>query len=105
MPAWNAKRAPSEYLHPRKKARVIAAHEGRCWICGGEGATEVDHIIPWAEWTHPHLSPHDVSNLAPAHVDCHKRKSEAERIRGVRRAAAAKAAKGRRPGERHPGAL
>lgn len=106
MPAWNAKRPPADYIHPRKKQRILAAHGHRCHICGERGDNlEIDHIIPWAEWTRTDLSPHDPSNLAPAHADCHKTKSEAERIAGLRRATAAKEARKRRPIEQHPGAI
>lgn len=113
MPGYTRGRAPSDYLNPHKAARIIAAHAGICHICGHPGATEVDHLIPWAEWTRADLSVHDKSNLAPAHGNpcpmcgqhCHADKSKAEAARGSRRAAARRVAAGRRPSESHPGRL
>lgn len=112
--AWDQKRrAPSEYIERHKAARIIAAHAGICWLCGHGDATQVDHRIPWAEWTHPTLSVHDASNLAPAHgtpcptcgIDCHEVKSKAEAARGRAAGYAKRAARGKRPVEDHPGAL
>jgi 5-methylcytosine-specific restriction endonuclease McrA len=108
--AWDQKRRPpSEYIHPKKAARILAAHQGVCWLCGHDGATEVDHVVPWAEWTRTDLSVHDASNLAPAHGEpcatcgrnCHLEKSLEEAARGTKR----RAAKAKRPPERHPGAI
>lgn len=108
--AWVQKRrTPSDYINPHKAARVIAAHAGICHLCGHPGATQVDHIICWAEWTHPTLSVHDPSNLAPAHGtpcptcgrDCHTLKTKAEAARGSSRYAA----RGKRQTEQHPGLL
>ncbi len=112
--AWDQKRRPSsEYLNPHKAQRILTAHHGICHLCGHPGATEVDHIIPWAEWNNPALSVHDASNLAPAHGqpcptcgrDCHAQKTKAEAARGRAKGYADRAAKARRPPERHPGAL
>lgn len=112
--AWGqARRQPSDYIERHKKARVIAAHGGVCWICGHEGATEVDHVVPWAEWCDDTLSVHDQTNLAPAHAepcatcgrDCHADKSKAESARGRARYVAAWKAKGKRTPEPHPGGI
>jgi len=113
MPAWQGRRAPSEYLHPKKQRRILEAHGYTCHLCGHGGATEVDHVTPWAEWTHPTLSVHDASNLAPAHgtpcptcgKDCHADKTKAEAARGRARGNARREAMKRRPREQHPGAL
>lgn len=111
--AWNAARATGGgYLHPKKQQRILTQHGGVCHLCGHEGATEVDHITPWAEWQHPTLSVHDATNLAPAHGspcptcgrDCHADKTKAEAARGRARANARRQAAARRPPERHPGA-
>jgi 5-methylcytosine-specific restriction endonuclease McrA len=108
--AWTQKRrTPSDYIDTHKAARVLAAHGGICWICGHDDAHEVDHVIPWAEWTHPTLSVHDASNLAPAHGsacptcgrECHKDKSKAEAARGSTR----RAQRGKRATEQHPGLI
>ena len=112
--AWDQKRRPpSEYIHPKKAARILAAHAGICWLCGHGGATQVDHRIPWAEWTRTDLSVHDASNLAPAHGepcatcgrDCHTDKTKAEAARGRARAQAKRKARAARPAEQHPGAI
>ena len=112
--AWTDKRrTPADYLHPKKQQRILAAHAGICHLCHHPGATQVDHIVPWAEWTDTTLSVHDASNLAPAHGtpcptcgrDCHADKTKAEAARGRARGNQRRAAAARRPDEQHPGAL
>ena len=112
--AWTDKRrTPADYLHPKKQQRILAQHGGICHLCGHAGATEVDHLVPWAEWARTDLSVHDKSNLAPAHGapcatcgrDCHSDKTKAEAARGRARGQAKRAALRRRPDEPHPGAL
>lgn len=113
MAGWNPGRAGGGYLHPKKVQRILTQHHHVCHLCGHGDANELDHIIPWAEWTHPHLSVHDASNLAPAHErpcptcgrDCHADKTKAEAARGRARAAAQRKAISKRPSEQHPGAL
>lgn len=108
--AWDQKRrTPGDYIERHKAARVLAAHGYRCHLCGHDDAYQVDHIIPWSEWTNPTLSVHDESNLAPAHGapcptclrDCHSIKNKAEAARGNTR----RAARGKRPAETHPGLI
>jgi len=109
--AWTQKRrTPADYIDVHKAQRVLAAHGYVCHLCGHEGGVlEVDHIIPWAEWTHIDVSVHDASNLAPAHGsacptcgrDCHADKSKAEAARGSTR----HASRGKRPVETHPGLI
>ena len=56
------------------RARVFAAHKGRCWLCRGIIATgekwQVEHqvalVLGGAD---------DETNMAPAHVDCHRTKT------------------------------
>ncbi len=112
--AWTQKRrTPADYIERHKAQRVLTAHGYICHICGHGDAHQVDHVVPWAEWTHPDLSVHDASNLAPAHgtpcpvcgLNCHAIKSAAEAARGRARANEARAARGRRPAEQHPGLL
>lgn len=111
---WADKRRPaSEYINPHKAARIIAAHRGVCHLCGHDRAEQVDHVVPWAEWTHHDLSVHDASNLAPAHgrpcptcgIACHDDKSKHEATRGRARTYAERKSAGKRPLEPHPGAL
>ena len=112
--AWNEDRAKAGgYLHPKKAQRILTQHGGICHLCHHPDATEVDHIIPWAEWTHPTLSVHDATNLAPTHAtpcptcgrDCHADKTKAEAARGRARGTARRRAQAARPSEKHPGAL
>lgn len=46
----------------RLRARVLAASDV-CWLCGHEGADQVDHVVPIAKggdkW--------DIRNMRPAH--------------------------------------
>src|SRR5674476_309464 len=66
--AWDQKRrTPADYIDRHKAQRVLIAHAYVCHICSHDDAHDVDHIIPWAEWTRTDLSVDDASNLAPAH--------------------------------------
>lgn len=112
--AWNAQRgAGGGYLHPKKVQRILAQRDGICYLCQHGGATELDHIVPWAEWQRTDLSVHDASNLAPAHGmpcptcgrECHADKTKAEAARGRARAQAKRKASASRPNEKHPGSL
>jgi hypothetical protein len=122
--AWeNKRRTPADYIHPAKQRRIIAAHAGICRVitgpdgisygCGHPDAEQVDHGIPWAEWTDPTLSVHDASNLAPMHGapcptcgrTCHEDKSKAEAARGRARGNEQRKAQATRPREKHPGSL
>lgn len=62
----------------QKRARyILMKHKTVCHICGYPGGTEVDHVEPLAEG-----GADDESNLRPAHVECHKRKTAEEAARG-----------------------
>jgi 5-methylcytosine-specific restriction protein A len=88
-------RLPREW-HARR-ARVLRDHGGICHLCGGPGATEVDHVTAGDN--------HDETNLRPAHKACHARKSSAEGGKAAGHARKARAAARLRPPERHPGLL
>ena len=71
--------APTERgkLNRSKRVRVFLANDGKCWICGlrikdGE-KYEIDHrdalILGGAD---------SDDNLAPAHIKCHRGKSDAD---------------------------
>jgi 5-methylcytosine-specific restriction endonuclease McrA len=49
----------------RLRAYVIRRDDGICWICGGRGATTVDHLTPRSLG-----GSDDPSNLAAAHAHC-----------------------------------
>jgi len=62
----------------QRNAEILAAHGGRCHVCGGPGADRVDHVVPLAEGGSEHPT-----NLAPIHdTPCHADKSAAESARG-----------------------
>lgn len=114
MAGWTKDRqAAGGYLHPRKVARIMAAHGYICYLCGHPDAETLDHITPWSQWTRTDLSVHDQTNLAPAHqapcptcrATCHKDKTEQERLAGLRAHNERTAAAKRRPVEKHPGSL
>ncbi len=80
-----------------RRAAVLQRDQGRCYLCGGHGATEVDHIVPPFEGGN-----HELPNLAQIHTrPCHEQKSRAEAARAV----AARRAVGRRTPEPHPGTI
>lgn len=64
----------------------------RCYLCG-EGATEVDHVVP------RHRGGGEKDNLKPICRRCHAHKSSMEGVEAKRR----KREKKRRPEGRHPG--
>lgn len=62
--------------------QVMERDERRCYICGGDGADQVDHIVPISEGG----SQRDLGNLAAIHEEpCHKAKSQAEAARATAR--------------------
>jgi 5-methylcytosine-specific restriction endonuclease McrA len=62
---------------------VLLRDDGRCHICGEYGATEVDHVVPLSPLADPAGGggADDPSNLAPAHIDCHAKKTAEEAAR------------------------
>lgn len=91
-----------------QRKRILAKHSTICHLCGHPGAEQVDHIINVKTWLRLNLegSPHRDSNLAPAHDKpcptcarrCHVDKTQQEAREG-------RATRGKRPPEKHPGAL
>jgi 5-methylcytosine-specific restriction endonuclease McrA len=59
----------SRTIDAGKRARVLARDGGICWLCGGPGATTVDHVIPRARG-----GGDDEDNLRAAHLDCNMRR-------------------------------
>lgn len=55
------KRLTGEKLQ-KLRARVFAHYGDQCWLCGGEGADTIDHIIPVIDGGDDSLD-----NLRPAH--------------------------------------
>lgn len=75
------------------RRRVLARDNRRCVKCGAQ-AEEVDHIVPVARCVESGLNAHDLSNLQSLCAGCHRAKSEADRIEGMRLSRESK--KGRR---------
>lgn len=70
----------SGWEEQRRAKRVIARDGTRCHVCGLLGADEADHVIPLEQG-----GADDESNMAAIHGEpCHARKTEAERLAGVR---------------------
>lgn len=88
-----AVRLPPDW--PKRRAAVMKRDEGRCYICGGDGADQVDHVVPVA-WG----GTDDLINLRPVHAKpCHEEKSKREAAEGRRRSQNRRF----RPKEPHPG--
>lgn len=65
-----------------------------CYVCGGEGADQADHVIPIAEG-----GPNHTDNGAAIHAEpCHRLKTQQESRRGSER----RRAQLRLPPEPHP---
>ncbi|GAA2629679.1 HNH endonuclease [Streptomyces axinellae] len=56
------------------KKRVAQRDHGCCYMCGGEDADELEHIVPVSQGG----SPRDLDNLGLAHVECHREKTARE---------------------------
>jgi 5-methylcytosine-specific restriction protein A len=79
---------------PKRRRYVLHERDqGRCYLCGQPGATEVDHVKPIAEGGTSHLD-----NLAAVHPTCHATKTAAEATRGK-----ARRLRRAREAEQHPG--
>lgn len=88
-PAW-VNRAPAHERYGQSGSaraalhkRILKRDDYRCYVCGGDGADEVDHIIAVGEGG----SRTDPANLAAIHGEpCHEEKTKLERARGRARA-------------------
>lgn len=82
----------------KRRVAFVLARDGRvCYVCGGPGADEVDHVINVAVG-----GTDEYDNLRAIHAaPCHREKSKQEALVGLR----AYHAKGKHPVERHPGLL
>lgn len=59
----------------RRRMRLVAevlARKGRtCHLCGQDGATTADHLVPWS-----HGGRNVLANLAPAHQGCNSARQD-----------------------------
>lgn len=90
--SWTEGRPPGRTIPVGMINQVLRRWGRKCYLCGGP-YQQIDHVIPFAEGGATTLD-----NMAPICDDCHKKKSERERVRGYRR----KQAKAKRPAEKHP---
>jgi 5-methylcytosine-specific restriction enzyme A len=97
--AWSADRpSPRNATRPpdwkRRRAAAIQRDGGQCYVCGGLGADEADHVTPISQG-----GTHDLSNLRAIHHNCAAKKNakEASTARWKYRE--------KREPERHPGLL
>lgn len=71
---WEGNPRTTTPLWRKTRLRILTRDHGICHICGGPGATQVDHIIAIAEG-----GTDSDDNLAPIHPHpCHAHKSSAE---------------------------
>ncbi len=77
----------------RTRGRILRRDGGRCYICGAEGCTHVDHIVPVSQG-----GGEEDDNLAAICDRCHGHKTALE-------ANAAKPKRARPRNEPHPGLI
>lgn len=63
------------------KRKVMARDHGCCYLCGGEGAEELEHKVPVSEGG----AARDLDNLGVAHRECHADKTRREAAERARR--------------------
>lgn len=77
MATANPKRSLGHTGHRWRQLRKAVLRESTvCWICGKDGATTVDHIVPVS------LDPArclDRSNVRPAHLSCNSARGNGRR--------------------------
>ena len=89
---WTKGRPNSSQITPALRRRVFLSYGSECYVCDWP-ATQVDHVTPWSQGGSTSLL-----NLRPICLECHLRKSEAEKQAGIQKREARK----RRPPEPHP---
>jgi len=76
-PSASPKRSLGHTGHRWRKLRAQVLRESTvCWICGKDGSTTVDHIVPVS------LDPGrclDPTNVRPAHVTCNSSRGNGRR--------------------------
>lgn len=70
----------SGWEEQRRAKRVIARDHGQCYVCELLGADQADHVVPLSQG-----GADDESNMRAIHSSCHAKKSEAERLAGIRK--------------------
>ena len=103
MSTWGRRQGRTQ---PHQRARILKRDEHVCqlqlpgclWY-----ATVVDHILPLALIGADHPMAVYDTMLQSACSSCHARKTEAEKLAGIRRSNARRAARKRLPQAKHPG--
>ena len=73
-----------KHLTTLQRAKLFLQHDGKCHLCGNKidgvhEAWEVEHVIALVIG-----GADDVSNMAPAHKVCHRRKTDADVTAGAK---------------------
>jgi len=76
---WTKRATASTEAFRARRARVLIRDHAICHLCGGPGATHLDHIVPLREGG---VDAED--NCAPAHAHCAARRIAAEARRAGR---------------------
>lgn len=77
-PSWKQRYGMPVSQWRKLRDRILTRDEHRCYICGRDGADQVDHIIPRFEGG----AEADPANLAAIHErPCHEAKSKGEAAR------------------------
>jgi 5-methylcytosine-specific restriction protein A len=85
--AWAGRSSPRERYGMSSgtmralKRQVMARDNGCCYLCGGEGAEELEHKTPISQGG----ASRDLDNLGVVHSECHSAKSKREAVEGARR--------------------
>ncbi|WP_326806658.1 HNH endonuclease [Streptomyces sp. NBC_01775] len=86
---WRGRPAPSKRYGMSSgtmrslKRRVAMRDYGCCYVCGGEDADELEHIVPVSQGG----AARDLDNLGLIHSEpCHREKTAREALEGSRRA-------------------
>ncbi len=104
MSTWGTRAGRTQ---PHQRARILA----RDVVCqlGYQGceyrAVEVAHILPLSVLGPDHPMLNDDSNLAGACHSCHARKTEAEKLAGIKASNARRKARRHLPQAPHPGEM
>src|SRR3954453_5249568 len=78
MDQWHSQLGVPYRVYRKRRAMVLSASRV-CHICGGPGATTVDHVVPLDRGGRSTLA-----NLKPAHSYCNAGKREREMASGPR---------------------
>lgn len=67
--SWAVRGRPSTWAWRKQREHILERDSYHCHLCGGDGATQVDHIIALSQGGTDHPT-----NLAAAHKQCNELK-------------------------------